>query len=420
AHGIEVTGDATPRGPLSNPLNLGEVYPRNAHDTIITPSKITEKPIKVKALIAGGGMAGSALFRYMSEAGFKPVLVNNDRGSTWRCLAGGRPAFSHPAIADLAMHNLEIFKDLQAHGNIDYKPTRYVSFAHDEATYKALEKSIEWSDAYMIEQKDFRKEISEYFNPNLKTYSHALISHNCWQATPGKTINMVRNIAMSHGGVLLENTEVLDVEKIGNEYRVLMLSNDGKYLEYHAEIFVNALGANAGIFAGKLGIETGLYPIKHQAFITRRMPLIGKDGDSLDMLIDRRHYRGFSAVYGQQMKETGQFIVCASPAVDAIEAGKNIKVNTQDFLEVCSDVCCDWIPEFANVGIQATWAGYYTEPRYIVDPELGLLVGMRGHGFMLSQYIARLYVDKLLGKSVPDYFEKLKLSGEGLSESAFK
>lgn len=420
SHGIEVTGDATPRGPLSNPLNLGEVYPRNAHDKIITPAKCSEKPIKVKALVAGGGMAGSALFRYMSEAGFKPVLVNNDRGSTWRCLAGGRPAFSHPAIADLAMHNLEIFKELQSHGNIDYKPIRYVSFAHDEATYKALEKSIEWSDAYMIDKKDFRKEVSEYFNPNLKTYSHALITHNCWQATPGKTINMVRDIAMKNGGVLMENSEVLDVEKVGNEYKILVLAHDGKYLEYHAEIFVNALGANAGIFASKLGIETGLYPVKHQAFITRRMPLIGKDGDSLDMLIDRRHYRGFSAVYGQQLKETGQFIVCASPAVDAMEAGKNIKVNTKDFLEVCSDVCCDWIPELANIGIQATWAGYYTEPRYIVDPELGLLVGMRGHGFMLSQYIARLFVDKLLGKPVPDYFEKLKLSGEGLSESAFK
>lgn len=420
SHGIDVIGDATPRAPLSSSLNLGEVYLRDMHEKMVTPSYKTEKPIRVKALIAGGGMAGSALFRYMAEAGFKPVLINNERGSTWRCLAGGRPAFSHPAIADLAINNLKIFKELQEYGNIDYKPIRYVSFVHDEATYKALEKSIEWSDAYMIEQKDFRKEISEYFNPNLKTYSHALISHNCWQATPGKTINMVRNIAMAHGGVLEENAEVLDVEKVGNEYKVLVHTHYGKYLEYHAEIFVNALGANAGIFAQKLGIETGLYPVKHQAFITRRMPLIGKDGDSLDMLIDRRHYKGFSAVYGQQLKETGQFIVCASPAVDAMEAGKNIKTNTKEFLEVCSDVCCDWIPEFAHVGIQATWAGYYVEPRYIVDPELGLFVGMRGHGFMLSQYIAQLYVNKLLGKPVPEYFEKLKLSGEGLSEAAFK
>ena len=55
-----------------------------------------------------------------------------------------------------------------------------------------------------------------------------------------------------------------------------------------------------------------------------------------------------------------------------------------------------------------------------MDPSLGLLVGMRGHGFMLSQYIAKLYVESLLGREVPDYFRALALGGPGLSEQAFK
>jgi len=45
---------------------------------------------------------------------------------------------------------------------------------------------------------------------------------------------------------------------------------------------------------------------------------------------------------------------------------------------------------------------------------------MRGHGFMLSQYIAKLYVDALQGKPVPDYFKEMGLSGKGLSELSFK
>jgi glycine/D-amino acid oxidase-like deaminating enzyme len=45
---------------------------------------------------------------------------------------------------------------------------------------------------------------------------------------------------------------------------------------------------------------------------------------------------------------------------------------------------------------------------------------MRGHGFMLSQYIAKLYVEALLGHEVPSYFKDLALSGPGLSEQAFK
>ena len=66
------------------------------------------------------------------------------------------------------------------------------------------------------------------------------------------------------------------------------------------------------------------------------------------------------------------------------------------------------------------WAGYYVEPRMIIDPELGLFLGLRGQGFMLSQYLAKMYVDKLTGKPVPSYFDRLKISGDGMPEKAFK
>ena len=67
----------------------------------------------VDILIAGGGIAGSALFRYFTEAGKQTTLINYDRGSSWRNIGGGRPAFSHPDISDIANHNLEIFKEIQ-------------------------------------------------------------------------------------------------------------------------------------------------------------------------------------------------------------------------------------------------------------------------------------------------------------------
>jgi glycine/D-amino acid oxidase-like deaminating enzyme len=148
--------------------------------------------------------------------------------------------------------------------------------------------------------------------------------------------------------------------------------------------------------------------------------MLGKDGDSLDMLIDRRKYKGFSAVYGQQFAETGQIIGCASPQFDSQQANKELKFNTKEFLQVCAEMFVDWIPQLKNVSFQATWAGYYTGPRYIVDPDHGLLVGMRGHGFMLGQYLAKIYVDKLLGREYPAYMSRLALSGDGLSENAFQ
>jgi glycine/D-amino acid oxidase-like deaminating enzyme len=147
---------------------------------------------------------------------------------------------------------------------------------------------------------------------------------------------------------------------------------------------------------------------------------MGVNGDSLDMIIDRRHYKGFNAVYGQQFLHTGQIIGCASPDCDAYEARQNLKYNSQAFLKIVSEMFAQWIPNLASVGFHAVWAGYYIEPRYIIDPEVGLLTGLRGHGFMLGQYLAKLYVDKYLGKPVPEYMKDLALGGKGLSENAFQ
>ncbi len=418
--GISIVGEATPRGPLSNQLSMGELYPREVPEQILVGNKVEVKKVKVGVVVAGGGIAGSALFRYLSEEGKNPVLLNAGRGASWRNIAGGRPAFSLPEISDLARHNLEIFKELQKIKDIQFRQTRYVNFAHDDLTYRALEAAMSWSDAYMVSPEHFRKEISAHFNPDLKIYQAAQITRDCWQATPGRVIDLIRRIGMDHGGSVYEDCRLVDVRKEGDTYVALAMDHEKNYIEFHSDLFVNALGPEGRQFSKKLGIETGLYPVKHQAFITRRLPMMGLDGAPLDMVIDRRKYKGFSAVYGQQLGETGQIIGCASPAIEPAETDKNVKINSKDFLEIISEVFVGWFPGLSSVGFQAVWAGYYIEPRMIVDPELGLFVGLRGQGFMLGQYLAKLYADALLGRPVPDYFNRLKMSGDGLPEKAFK
>ena len=420
--GIELVGDATPRAPLSTRFVLGEMYPqRQIADTYKVDSG--KQVRKTEVLIAGGGIGGSALFRYFAEAGKKTALINADRGSSWRNIGGGRPAFSIPELAEIARNNQTIFEETQKEYDIHYREIRYITFAHDEATYNDLERSCGWSNAYLIDKKDFQKEVSPYFNTNQNTYFAAQISQHCWQATPGRVIDFIRNKGKERQGEVLEDTHLVEVHKNGGKYHVLLYTHDKRYIEYECDHFVNALGYSAERFARMLGLYTGLYPVKHQALITHRLPNLGKDGDILDMLIDRRKRNDFSAVYGQQFAETGQIIACASPAVDAkaeISNFDELKFNTRRFMEIISEVFCDWIPSLATVPVQATWSGYYVEPRYIIDPDNGLFVGLQGHGFMLAQYLAKLYVDKALGRTVPDYMERLRLDGDGISEKAFK
>lgn len=420
SHGIEVVGEATPRAPLSSQVSMGDLYNANAQEVFVFPHPDEVIREHVEVLIAGGGIAGSGLFRYFSEAGKKPVMINYSRGASWRNIGGGRPAFSNPDIADIAVHSREIFQSIQAVYDINFHPTHYVNLVHDEATYKSLDASRAWSDAYMIDRKDFRKEISPYWDDSKDTYSHALITRDCWQATPGRVIDYIRGIGVQHGGRYYEDCELLHVSRQGNRYFALVRNHEGKYVEYTCDHFVNAMGWGAERFIAQLGLDTGLYPVKHQAFITRRLPLMGPKGGALDMIIDRRHYKGFSAVYGQQFAHTGQIIGCASPDCDSYEARQNIKYNSKEFLEIVCEVFAEWIPNLREVGLRAVWAGRYTEPRYIIDPEVGLCTGLRGHGFMLGQYLAKLYVEKYLGHDVPSYMEDLKIGGKGLSENAFK
>jgi len=418
--GISVVGEPTPRGPLSNQVAMGELYPRAVHEKLIIGGNGKPEKKKVRALVAGGGIGGSALFRYLAESGMEPVLLNYGRGASWRNIAGGRPNFSLPELSDIAARNHEIFKELQAIRNIDYRPILYVTFSHDEAMYNALVESMAWSDAHMVEPKDFAKQISPHINPDMTNYRSALITRNCWQATPGRVIDLIRRIGLEKGGLVEEDCRLIDVNRVNGHYFVTVQDHRRRYVEYETEIFINALGPEGEKFARQLGIETGLFPVKHQAFITRRLPMLGVDGNPLPMLIDRRRYKGFTAVYGQQLAETGQIIGCASPAIDPMEADKNIKVNSQEFVEIASEIFTNWIPSLSSVGFQAVWAGYYVEPRMFIDPELGLFLGLRGQGFMLGQYLAKLYVDKLLGKKTPTYFDRLKLIGDGLLEKAFK
>jgi len=416
-----LVGEATPRGPMSNQIAMGELYPRDVHELVepLSNGKSVKK-VKVTSLVAGGGIGGSALFRYLAEAGQQPVLINYGRGSSWRNIAGGRPNFSLPELSEIANNNNRIFQELQEISNVDYRPIRYVTFAHDDAIYQSLEKSIEWSDAYMIEPRDFQKELSPHFNPNLDTYKAALVTRNCWQSTPGRVLDLVRHLGEKAGGQVEEDCQVIDIRKDGSTYKVLVRNHNKEYIEYQTEVFVNALGPEGHHFARNMGIETGLFSVKHQAFITRRLPYLGVNSEPLPMMIDRRKYKGFVAVYGQQLAETGQVIGCASPAVEPNETEKNLKINSQDFMNIATEIFTNWIPKLSSVGFQAVWSGYYVEPRMVIDPELGLFLGLRGQGYMLGQYLAKLYVDKLMGRDTPEYFDRLKLEGDGLLEKAFK
>lgn len=137
----------------------------------------------------------------------KTVLINADRGSSWRNIGGGRPAFSIPELAEIARNNQTIFEETTKEYDIHYCEIRYITFAHDEATYNDLERSCGWSNAYLIDKKDFQKEVSPYFNTNQNTYfsRHKSPSH-CWPSYPGACVDFNTETKAKSGKVRFGKT----------------------------------------------------------------------------------------------------------------------------------------------------------------------------------------------------------------------
>jgi hypothetical protein len=70
-------------------------------------------------------------------------------------------------------------------------------------------------------------------NPDLKKkYQAALVTNDCWQATPGKVIDLVRHLGVNAGGIVEEDSTVTAVSRNGNTYTVLVQKHRGEYVEY--------------------------------------------------------------------------------------------------------------------------------------------------------------------------------------------
>ena len=111
--------------------------------------------------------------------------------------------------------------------------------------------------------------------------------------------------------------------------------------------------------------------------------MLGKDGAPLAMLIDRRRYKGFVAVYGQQLAETGQIIVAL---VDVLIVLLIFLMVTTTFKQQSALRLA--LPESS----QARKSGANENPPLVVtiDDKGGLRVGQNNDAVTLEQLQARL------------------------------
>ncbi len=317
---------------------------------------------------------------YLCSTGAKTAVIDKKyigSGSTGRCLSGIRQQFSTPTSIGVMKESLSLFSQMEDEFgfSVEFSKSGYLLMAHSQDLLKTFESNIEIQKREGVNVSLLSAEEALTIVPELNTDGllGAAYCPDDAQAYPFFVLKgYKKKIDEKKGDFYLYNPLV----EIREEKNFILTLKDGTCIE------ANKVLLSAGPWTGKLGEELGLslplYPERHEAIITERIPkLIGP------MLVDYRK----DGCYFQQLL-TGQIIGCYTP--DPNVPGIRHDSSLEFLLEMANRMV-RLVPKLKNAAILRHWAGCYTmtpDANPIVDQtsreNLYVASGMSGHGFMFG------------------------------------
>jgi sarcosine oxidase subunit beta len=330
--------------------------------------------------IVGGGIIGMATAHYLVKDNPKIVVIERDyigSGSTGRCISGIRQQFSNSTAIRLMKENIEIFSNMEEEFgfSIEFLQNGYLLLAHDEKMDSVFKENIriqskEGVDVSLITPSEIHKLVPHL---NVQDVISGAYCPDDGQAYPFAILKGYRQTINEKGGEFIPYNPVIGIKK--DVHFLLTLENG---LEIEAEKVLLCAGPWTKELAAKVGLDLPLFPERHEAVITERMPkFLGP------MIVDYRS----DGCYFQQLL-TGQIIGCYTPI--------------PNFPGICQDTSFEFLPQMAwrmtrlvpalrNSSVLRQWAGCYTmtpDGNPILDesdiPGLYIGSGMCGHGFMFG------------------------------------
>ncbi len=367
---------------------------------------------KFDVIIIGAGSLGAPAAYYMAKAGLKVLVLESvasvGQGSNKRAIGGIRATHSDPAKIRLCLRSIEIFSHFKEHfgEDIEWDRCGYAFVAYREQEEKTLKDLLVIQKKYGLENNWYNKEdllkiipdlnpqglIGGTFSPNDGSASPLLVNHAYYihAARLGAEFHFSEPVT----GLCLENGKITKV-----------VTSRG---EYHAEIVLNAAGAEAAQIGRMAGIELPVKPDSHEAAITE--PVARFLGP---MVVDIRPAAGSSNYYFYQ-HITGQVIFCITPSPNAWGDDVN---ETSSFLPMVSKRMIEIMPRLKNIRVRRTWRGLYpmTPDGFPIVgwasevPNLLLGVGLCGQGFMLGPALGELLTRVVTTQTTQEDAETLEI-----------
>jgi len=336
-------------------------------------------------VVVGGGIIGMATAYYLSEQKIDLALVERKyigSGSTTRCIGGIRQQFSTPAAIRLMKESLRLFSQMEAEFgfSVDFYQGGYLFLAHSQQMVDVFKKNIdvqkkEGVNVSLLMPDDVKGVVPPLNREGLLAAAYC---PDDAQAFPFAVLRGYRERIEQRGGRFFTANPVVNLRK--NGCFVLELA-DGTRLE--AGKVVLSTGPWTREFALQIGLDLPLYPERHEAVITERIPKLFNP-----MIVD---YRADGCYFNQMV--TGQVIGCFTPVPNVPGIRED---SSLEFLPQVSFRMGRLLPELKKSSILRHWAGCYTmtpDGNPIVDqsPIDGLYIasGMCGHGFMFGPAIGK-------------------------------
>ncbi len=335
--------------------------------------------------VIGAGIMGMATASYLSKNGVKLAVIDKEyigSGSTGRCIAGIRQQFSTPASIAVMKENVSLFSQMEEEFgfSVEFYQGGYLLMAHNEEMVELFKSNIkiQQKEGINVSLLSPEEALSVVPKLNIEGLLAAAYCPDDGQAYPFAVLKGYKTKIDERKGDFFLHNPVIKFEKKEN---FLLYLEDGTVIE--AEKVLLSAGPWTKELGRKIDLDLPLFPERHEAMITERIPRIIEP-----MIVDYRK----DGCYFQQML-TGQVIGCYTPSPNVPGLRKN---SSREFLLEMGKRMVRLVPELESAAILRHWAGSYNmtpDGNPIVDKtpvdDLYIASGMSGHGFMFGPALSK-------------------------------
>ena len=225
-------------------------------------------------VIIGAGISGCSIAYNLAKKGVKNIAVIDKAyltsGSTGRCGAGVRQQWGTKMNCLLAKASVEFFQTaeetLEYNGKIEFDQEGYLIIAVTPEEDADFEKNVLLQQSLGIPSKKLTKEEAKQIVPHLNTdiILSATFCPTDGHLNPFKMTDAYFQAAKRLGVSFFFDEEVIDIIVRNNKIEKVITSKR----EFNTNNVINAAGGYSKIITDMVGIDTPVYPERHEILVT--------------------------------------------------------------------------------------------------------------------------------------------------------